>query len=51
MPQMSPLKWLTLMLTFVMIFFMFNLVNFFFSSYSPSQVFQKWSKTSKPWKW
>nr|YP_011016963.1 ATP synthase subunit 8 [Aegus fukiensis]AFQ62178.1 ATP synthase F0 subunit 8 [Cheironitis sp. MJTNT-2012]WQB61565.1 ATP synthase subunit 8 [Aegus fukiensis] len=51
MPQMAPLSWLMLMLTFVLIMMIFNSTNFFNSNYNPqiSSFFKKTSLTN--WKW
>nr|YP_010010508.1 ATP synthase F0 subunit 8 [Callosobruchus maculatus]YP_010876294.1 ATP synthase F0 subunit 8 [Bruchus pisorum]QOH99476.1 ATP synthase F0 subunit 8 [Callosobruchus maculatus]WHE17345.1 ATP synthase F0 subunit 8 [Bruchus pisorum] len=51
MPQMAPLNWLTLMIFFIMIFFMFNIMNFFSFSY-PIKKSKLQKKTIKfNWKW
>nr|YP_005089103.1 ATP8 gene product [Liriomyza huidobrensis]AEO51713.1 ATP synthase F0 subunit 8 [Liriomyza huidobrensis]AFL93375.1 ATP synthase F0 subunit 8 [Liriomyza huidobrensis] len=53
MPQMAPISWLTLFLSFFLIFIMFNIMNYFI--YSPSSpTCQKKSEIfTKPmnWKW
>nr|APX40008.1 ATP synthase F0 subunit 8 [Lachnaia pubescens] len=51
MPQMAPINWLSLFLTFVVSLIIFNTVNYFFIMYSPKKsVFQK--KTSmNNWSW
>nr|AXS65031.1 ATP synthase F0 subunit 8 [Curculionoidea sp. 14 KM-2017] len=51
MPQMAPLNWVTLFLFFILIFFMFNIMNYFMSL--PLKTFKKSSKTQIKisWKW
>nr|QNG56317.1 ATP synthase F0 subunit 8 [Palaestes scutellaris] len=50
MPQMAPLSWLSLFLFFVMIFIMFNIMNYFSFNYSikPKKF---WKKFQINWKW
>nr|ALO76959.1 ATP synthase F0 subunit 8 [Scraptia sp. SCR03] len=51
MPQMSPLNWLTLMIFFIMIFILFNNLNYFNFLYKnkSSSLSKKFS--SYNWKW
>nr|YP_010759132.1 ATP synthase F0 subunit 8 [Myladina unguiculina]WEX49722.1 ATP synthase F0 subunit 8 [Myladina unguiculina] len=52
MPQMAPLNWLTLMLTFIMIFLMFNIMNYY--SFTYNNVTKKMSAIKNikiNWKW
>nr|AML26428.1 ATP synthase F0 subunit 8 [Staphylinidae sp. BMNH 1274642] len=35
MPQMSPLNWMSLFITFTIIFIMFNVMNYFSFKYQP----------------
>nr|YP_009229168.1 ATP synthase F0 subunit 8 [Anoplophora chinensis]ALS54020.1 ATP synthase F0 subunit 8 [Anoplophora chinensis]UNB14369.1 ATP synthase F0 subunit 8 [Anoplophora chinensis] len=51
MPQMAPLNWLILYLYFLMIFFIFNIINFYSFNYNIK--FSKKSKSSLiyNWKW
>nr|AXS66563.1 ATP synthase F0 subunit 8 [Tenebrionoidea sp. 9 KM-2017] len=52
MPQMAPLNWLTLMMYFIMIFIVFNTINYFSFSYSPQKKSSLKEKTKKiAWKW
>nr|AEP27453.1 ATP synthase F0 subunit 8 [Deporaus betulae] len=51
MPQMAPLNWLTLFIFFILVFMIFNSVNYFMFNYTP-----KICKISKKsikfnWKW
>nr|AXS66483.1 ATP synthase F0 subunit 8 [Tenebrionoidea sp. 7 KM-2017] len=50
MPQMMPLNWLTLMFMFIMIFYLFNCINYFSFIYSQKNFFNK-KKISWNWKW
>nr|YP_009919003.1 ATP synthase F0 subunit 8 [Orthonevra geniculata]QMP96583.1 ATP synthase F0 subunit 8 [Orthonevra geniculata] len=53
MPQMAPINWLTLFITFSLIFIMFNIMNYFI--YSPmtpkSKNTNKIIMKSMNWKW
>nr|QEG58683.1 ATP synthase F0 subunit 8 [Oberea yaoshana] len=51
MPQMAPLKWLTLFLFFIMIFILFNIMNYYNLNYLPSQKMMMKIKSSYNWKW
>nr|UFZ13935.1 ATP synthase F0 subunit 8 [Puri aleca] len=52
MPQMSPLNWLMLFLFFSMIFFIFNMMNYFITIYStPSNKKTNFKSNSLNWKW
>nr|YP_009691877.1 ATP synthase F0 subunit 8 [Nortia carinicollis]QEG58670.1 ATP synthase F0 subunit 8 [Nortia carinicollis] len=51
MPQMAPLNWLTLFFFFILIFFMFNILNFYSFSYYQAQVNKKKNKFIFNWKW
>nr|ALO70711.1 ATP synthase F0 subunit 8 [Metopsia clypeata] len=53
MPQMAPMSWLTLFIFFTMIFFMFNMINYFSFLYNkPQTIINKKSiKTLLNWKW
>nr|YP_010362100.1 ATP synthase F0 subunit 8 [Batocera rubus]QUB01617.1 ATP synthase F0 subunit 8 [Batocera lineolata]UNQ87660.1 ATP synthase F0 subunit 8 [Batocera rubus] len=51
MPQMAPLSWLTLFIYFLIIFFIFNIMNFFIFNYN-IKIKQKSKKLiSFNWKW
>nr|AYW52281.1 ATP synthase F0 subunit 8 [Galerucinae sp. 7 ACP-2013] len=51
MPQMMPLNWLTLMIFFILIFYLFNNINYFnFLMKSKSFNFKK-KKLKYNWKW
>nr|ALO71103.1 ATP synthase F0 subunit 8 [Pselaphinae sp. 9 EF-2015] len=51
MPQMAPLNWLSLFITFSIIFIIFNTINYFSFKYS----FKKFDSNKKinkiNWKW
>nr|ARH55220.1 ATP synthase F0 subunit 8 [Thanatophilus sinuatus] len=51
MPQMAPMNWLTLFIMFVIIFLMFNSINYFSFKY-PNKTFKINKNTFKfNWKW
>nr|YP_010936654.1 ATP synthase F0 subunit 8 [Anomala rufiventris]WKW91623.1 ATP synthase F0 subunit 8 [Anomala rufiventris] len=51
MPQMAPLNWLTLFIMFIIIFLMFNVLNYF--SFTQPVKSTKFSHEQKKinWKW
>nr|QWB85925.1 ATP synthase F0 subunit 8 [Glenea licenti] len=51
MPQMAPLNWLTLFWFFIIIFFIFNIINYYSFLYIPQS--KKSTKTPLTfyWKW
>nr|APX39316.1 ATP synthase F0 subunit 8 [Longitarsus dorsalis] len=51
MPQMMPLNWLTLMIFFITIFYIFNNINFFIFSYTPSKIVTPKKTNFFNWKW
>nr|QXG82675.1 ATP synthase F0 subunit 8 [Alleculinae sp. BMNH 1042437] len=51
MPQMAPLNWLTLMITFSMILIMFNVINYFSMKYPIKSTKYNLKMTIKNWKW
>nr|APX40567.1 ATP synthase F0 subunit 8 [Galeruca interrupta] len=51
MPQMMPLYWLTLMLFFILIFFMFNNINYFNFFYKIKTTKNQLTKLNYNWKW
>nr|ALO76862.1 ATP synthase F0 subunit 8 [Ischnomera caerulea] len=51
MPQMAPLNWLTLMLFFTMIFFLFNFINYYSFLYSIKSSSKKKINLKFNWKW
>nr|QWL15007.1 ATP synthase subunit 8 [Morphostenophanes sinicus] len=51
MPQMAPLNWLTLMLTFVVILLMFNIKTFYTVNHRPVINKLMIKKTHLTWKW
>nr|NP_569063.1 ATP synthase F0 subunit 8 [Crioceris duodecimpunctata]AAL67864.1 ATP synthase F0 subunit 8 [Crioceris duodecimpunctata] len=51
MPQMAPLNWVTLLAYFIIIFFMFNILNYFIFLYSPMKPLIKVNKNKVYWKW
>nr|QYC35484.1 ATP synthase F0 subunit 8 [Cyphonocerus sanguineus klapperichi] len=50
MPQMAPLNWLFLMIAFIMIFLVFNSMNYFSFMYKPKPMTMT-IKSSVKWKW
>nr|QWZ46352.1 ATP synthase F0 subunit 8 [Pelecyphorus contortus] len=52
MPQMAPLNWLTLMIFFIMVFSMFNIMNYYSFTYMIEPKKHKMMKKFKMnWKW
>nr|AYQ19087.1 ATP synthase F0 subunit 8 [Amarygmini sp. ACP-2013] len=51
MPQMAPLNWLTLMISFSLIMIMFNIINFYSFSYQIQKKETKIKTMKTNWKW
>nr|YP_009050079.1 ATP synthase F0 subunit 8 [Tenebrio molitor]AGX28412.1 ATP synthase F0 subunit 8 [Tenebrio molitor]AKR06300.1 ATP synthase F0 subunit 8 [Tenebrio molitor]QDG00990.1 ATP synthase F0 subunit 8 [Tenebrio molitor]QDG01003.1 ATP synthase F0 subunit 8 [Tenebrio molitor]QDG01016.1 ATP synthase F0 subunit 8 [Tenebrio molitor] len=51
MPQMAPLNWLTLMIMFISILILFNIMNYYSTSYSANLKKSKKEKKMINWKW
>nr|WRO45131.1 ATP synthase F0 subunit 8 [Habronychus sp.] len=53
MPQMAPLSWLNLFIFFIMIFLMFNSLNYFYynKSFTSKEKTIKTLKNKMSWKW
>nr|ALO77241.1 ATP synthase F0 subunit 8 [Drilonius striatulus] len=51
MPQMAPMNWFILFITFSLTFFMFNTLNFFLYNINPSKSSESAKKNSFNWKW
>nr|AXS64965.1 ATP synthase F0 subunit 8 [Coleoptera sp. 6 KM-2017] len=51
MPQMAPLNWLTLMFYFIMIFMLFNSMNYFSFMYNSKTFKKDKKKINLNWKW
>nr|AXS66243.1 ATP synthase F0 subunit 8 [Tenebrionoidea sp. 2 KM-2017] len=52
MPQMAPLNWLTLMIYFILIFILFNSINYFSFLYNPASKSLSSKKSIQlNWKW
>nr|QWB85622.1 ATP synthase F0 subunit 8 [Saphanus piceus] len=51
MPQMAPLNWLNLFLFFILIFFMFNINNYFMFKYNIKTFKAKKQYLFFNWKW
>nr|AKR07175.1 ATP synthase F0 subunit 8 [Nigidionus parryi] len=51
MPQMAPMSWLLLMLSFVLTFLMFNSLNYFSFMYPPQLSKSTSQKLKINWKW
>nr|AFP16919.1 ATP synthase F0 subunit 8 [Drilaster sp. BMNH 840462] len=50
MPQMAPLNWFLLLIMFIMIFLIFNSMNYFSFMYKPKPMMTM-IKSSIKWKW
>nr|ALO71064.1 ATP synthase F0 subunit 8 [Aleocharinae sp. 6 EF-2015] len=51
MPQMAPMNWMTLFFMFIIIFMIFNSLNYFSFMYSPKTSKQEKTHSSINWKW
>nr|YP_010233749.1 ATP synthase F0 subunit 8 [Eophileurus chinensis]QSZ78118.1 ATP synthase subunit 8 [Eophileurus chinensis] len=51
MPQMAPLNWLLLFFMFVIVFLLYNVLNYFSFLYPVKQVTKKKSSSKINWKW
>nr|YP_010576537.1 ATP synthase F0 subunit 8 [Oulema tristis]UZN44091.1 ATP synthase F0 subunit 8 [Oulema tristis] len=51
MPQMAPLNWITLMIYFILLFYMFNMLNYFINVYTPLKSKMSKKSTHLNWKW
>nr|YP_009532939.1 ATP synthase F0 subunit 8 [Euclimacia badia]AYG51274.1 ATP synthase F0 subunit 8 [Euclimacia badia] len=52
MPQMSPLSWWLLFIYFILILFMFNMMNYYIIMYnSPFSMTKKFFLKTLNWKW
>nr|AXS65483.1 ATP synthase F0 subunit 8 [Silvanidae sp. KM-2017] len=51
MPQMAPLNWLSLMMTFSTIIMVINSLNFFSFMYTPIKTQSSLKKSKLAWKW
>nr|YP_010729227.1 ATP synthase F0 subunit 8 [Luciola kagiana]WEB57923.1 ATP synthase F0 subunit 8 [Luciola kagiana] len=51
MPQMAPLSWLNLFMFFIMIFMMFNMMNYFSFTYKSKELNKKKMTKLYTWKW
>nr|AYW52632.1 ATP synthase F0 subunit 8 [Elateridae sp. JWH-2018] len=51
MPQMSPLLWINLFIFFIMVFLIFNSLNYFSFSYKPQTMAPSSTKKMINWKW
>nr|YP_010538749.1 ATP synthase F0 subunit 8 [Pristolycus diversecostatus]UYE92360.1 ATP synthase F0 subunit 8 [Pristolycus diversecostatus] len=51
MPQMAPLSWLNLFMFFIMVFMMFNMMNYFSLMYKNKSLNQQKTKKTFLWKW
>nr|WOR80774.1 ATP synthase F0 subunit 8 [Pygoluciola sp.] len=51
MPQMAPLSWLNLFIFFIMIFMLFNTMNYFSFMYKNLNLNKKKIKKIILWKW
>nr|AXS65733.1 ATP synthase F0 subunit 8 [Staphylinoidea sp. 8 KM-2017] len=51
MPQMAPLNWLSLFIMFIIIYIMFNFLNYYSFSYFTSKNFFTKKINKINWKW
>nr|YP_009727423.1 ATP synthase F0 subunit 8 [Diamesus osculans]QIA46737.1 ATP synthase F0 subunit 8 [Diamesus osculans] len=51
MPQMAPMNWLILLIIFMIIFMMFNVLNYFSFKYPVKKNFNKKLSSKLNWKW
>nr|YP_009185882.1 ATP synthase F0 subunit 8 [Myrmecocephalus concinnus]ALO70724.1 ATP synthase F0 subunit 8 [Myrmecocephalus concinnus] len=51
MPQMAPMNWLILFITFILIFMLFNSLNYFSFLYQPLISIKSKSSKIFSWKW
>nr|BDE56962.1 ATPase subunit 8 [Luciola parvula] len=51
MPQMAPLNWLNLFIFFILVFMLFNMMNYFLFIYKKKELEQNKNIKSLYWKW
>nr|YP_009185999.1 ATP synthase F0 subunit 8 [Tetartopeus terminatus]ALO71202.1 ATP synthase F0 subunit 8 [Tetartopeus terminatus] len=51
MPQMAPLSWLSLFIMFIVIYLMFNTLNYFSFNYMPKTFLINKKMKKNSWKW
>nr|AOY39412.1 ATP synthase F0 subunit 8 [Hydnocerini sp. BMNH-844241] len=51
MPQMAPLNWVSLFLSFTIIFILMNSTNYFFLKYNPNTSSKTYKFFNINWKW
>nr|WIL79838.1 ATP synthase F0 subunit 8 [Omadius sp.] len=51
MPQMSPLNWISLFISFSIIFIMMNSINYFFLKYNSNLNLKPFKFSKMNWKW
>nr|QCG69876.1 ATP synthase F0 subunit 8 [Cyllorhynchites ursulus] len=51
MPQMAPLSWVTLLMYFILVFMLFNTLNYFSVNYYPKKIDSKKVNITYNWKW
>nr|ALO70352.1 ATP synthase F0 subunit 8 [Atheta gagatina] len=51
MPQMAPMNWLTLFFMFIIVFMIFNSLNYFCFLYPPKSSLKNKSSRLINWKW
>nr|AYR05245.1 ATP synthase F0 subunit 8 [Coleoptera sp. ACP-2013] len=51
MPQMAPLNWLTLLIYFLIVFFLINIMNYYNFNYKIKNSFSSKSLIKLNWKW
>nr|AML26533.1 ATP synthase F0 subunit 8 [Staphylinidae sp. BMNH 1274696] len=51
MPQMAPMNWLSLFIMFIVVFMLFNSLNYFCFLYSPKSLSSNIKNFKMNWKW
>nr|AML25720.1 ATP synthase F0 subunit 8 [Staphylinidae sp. BMNH 1274234] len=51
MPQMAPMNWLLLFFMFIIVFIMFNILNYYCFIYTPKTSMFKKKNSMISWKW
>nr|ATN23494.1 ATP synthase F0 subunit 8 [Lema sp. EMHAU-15071010] len=51
MPQMAPLNWISLMIYFIIMFYTFNIINYYINMYASKKSFMKINNLKLNWKW
>nr|BCT02347.1 ATP synthase F0 subunit 8 [Euscepes postfasciatus]BCT02350.1 ATP synthase F0 subunit 8 [Euscepes postfasciatus]BCT02353.1 ATP synthase F0 subunit 8 [Euscepes postfasciatus]BCT02356.1 ATP synthase F0 subunit 8 [Euscepes postfasciatus]BCT02359.1 ATP synthase F0 subunit 8 [Euscepes postfasciatus] len=51
MPQMAPMSWMSLYLSFCFLFILLYIYNYFLFIYKPTKILIKKSRNQVNWKW